>query len=86
MLNSNREYLIDLLVTHPWTPAWASGDPADLCVTDSAAQPITAFLLLDDDATLGTVHRLTRPDQSLRKGKRERAEKEQKTEAKLTNQ
>lgn len=49
----------------PGAPARPSGDPADLCVTHSAAQPITAFLLLHDDSTLRTVHRLAGPHQSL---------------------
>lgn len=40
----------------PWTPAGPSGDPADLSVTDSAAQPITSVPLLHNDAALGTVH------------------------------
>lgn len=40
------------------SPARPSGYPADLSVTDSAAQPITSIPLLHNDATLRTVHGL----------------------------
>lgn len=49
----------------PRPPAWTSGYPTDLSVTDSAAQPITSVPLLHDDATLGAVHCLPRLHQSL---------------------
>lgn len=42
----------------PRPPARPSGHPADLRVTDGAAQPITSIPLLHDDATLRTVHGL----------------------------
>lgn len=65
------EQKIQVLLTDKLTdsyfrpPAWSSGDPADLSVADSTAQPITALLLLHDDATLGTMHRLSRVYKSL---------------------
>ncbi len=46
-------------------PAWSSGDPADLSVADSTAEPITALLLLHNDATLRAMHRLSRINKSL---------------------
>lgn len=49
----------------PRPPAGSSGYPADLSVTDSAAQPIASVPLLHDDATLRTVHRLPRLHESL---------------------
>lgn len=49
----------------PWPPARPSGDPADLTVTDSATQPITALLFLHDDAALRAVHGLPGEDQGL---------------------
>lgn len=49
----------------PRPPAAAPGHPADLSVTDSAAQPVTAVPLLHDDATLGTMHGLPRLHKSL---------------------
>lgn len=45
-------------LSYPGTPARSSGYPADLSVTDSAAQPITSIPFLHNDATLGTVHSL----------------------------
>lgn len=52
--------------SYPWPPARPSGDPADLTVTDSATQPITALLFLHDDAALRAVHGLPGEDQGLR--------------------
>lgn len=52
-------------LSYPRSPSWAPGDPTDLCVTDSAAQPITAFFLLHNDTTLRTMHSLTRQNKSL---------------------
>lgn len=46
-------------------PAGSPGYPADLSVTDCAAQPITSIPLLHNDATLGTVHCLPRLHKSL---------------------
>lgn len=46
----------------PWAPrapAWTLGDPADLGVADSAADPVTAVLLLYHNPALRAVHRLT---------------------------
>lgn len=42
----------------PWAPARALGDPADLGVADSAADPVTAILLLHHDLALRAVHGL----------------------------
>ena len=55
-------------LSYPGAPAWPPGHPANLSVTDSAAQPITALLLLDNDATLRTVHGLPRLHQGLAVG------------------
>lgn len=52
-------------ISYRRAPAGSSCYPADLSVTDSAAQPITSISLLHYDATLGTVHRLTWLHQSL---------------------
>lgn len=46
------------LKTHPRAPAWALGDPADLRVANSAADPVTAVLLLHHDLALRAVHGL----------------------------
>ena len=63
--------------SYPWTPTRPSGDPADLCVTDGAAQPIAALLFLHNDAALGAVHGLSRPHQSLIWREAEREEEEE---------
>jgi hypothetical protein len=44
--------------THPWAPAWALGDPADLSVADCTADPVTAVLLLHHNPALWAVHGL----------------------------
>lgn len=50
-------------------PARSSGNPADLSVTDGAAEPVTSIPLLHNDATLGAVHGLARLHKSLRDNK-----------------
>lgn len=45
----------------PWAPrapAWTLGDPADLSVADSTADPVTAILLLHHNPALWAVHGL----------------------------
>lgn len=45
----------------PWAPrapAWTLGDPADLSVADSTADPVTAVLLLHHNPALWAVHGL----------------------------
>lgn len=45
----------------PRGPSETLGDPADLCVADSAVDPVTAILLLHHDLALWAVHGLALP-------------------------
>ena len=46
-------------LTYPWPPPWASCNPAYLSTTHATFQPITAFLLLQNDPAARTIHRIT---------------------------
>ena len=54
--------------SYPWPPGTPSGDRADLGVTDSATQPITALIFLHNDNALRAVQGLPGEDQGLREG------------------
>lgn len=65
--------LIDITATSttgvsrsPWAPALTSGYPADLGVTNSAAQPVTSLLFLNNDSALRAVHGFPRLYQGLK--------------------
>lgn len=60
-------------ISYRRSPAGSSRYPADLNVTDSAAQPIASISLLHNDATLGTVHGLTWLHKSLKDRRRKKS-------------
>lgn len=54
-----------VVCAHPWPPAGPFGHPADLCLADGAAEPVTASLLLDHDAADRAAHGLPQLHQHL---------------------